>query len=83
MATKRGDRLAVVIKDIEAMAKQLRADVRRAARDAGLSKSLEKAAAALRKQAAMAAGLVEKYAHELRMDLSRVPVRARVKRRTA
>ena len=84
MATKRGDRLAAVIKEIEALAKRLRTDVRRAAREVGLTKNLEKLAKALRKQAAMAAGQVEKYAHELRMELSKVPrARKAMKRRAA
>jgi hypothetical protein len=38
-------------------------------REAGLMKNLEKAAAALRKQAAAVAAQVEKYAHEVRMEL--------------
>ena len=84
MATKRGDRLAAVIKEIEAMARRLRTDVRRAARETGLTKRLEKAAAALRKQAALVAGQVEKYAHELRMELSKVPrAKKRVMKRRA
>jgi hypothetical protein len=71
MTTKRRDRLAEVIKEIEAMAKRLRTELRRAARDAGLTRNLEKAAAALRKQVALVAALVEKYVHQLRMELAK------------
>ena len=85
MATKRRDQLTVVIKEIEAMARRLRTDVRRAAREVGLTKNLEKAAAALRKQVALLVGHLEKYVHELRMELSKAPpAKKRVmKRRTA
>ena len=69
MANKKTDRLAEVIKEIEALAKRLRADLRRAASEAGLTKNLERAAAALRKQAVAVAAQVEKYAHEVRMEL--------------
>lgn len=71
MANKKTDRLAEVIKEIEALAKRLRADLRRAAKDSGLTKNLERAAAALRKQAAALAAQVEKYVHELRVELSK------------
>jgi hypothetical protein len=71
MATKKKDRLTEVIKEIEALAKRLRADLRRAANEAGLTKNLERAAAALRKQMASLAAQVEKYVHELRMELSK------------
>lgn len=71
MATKRHDRLAEVIREIEARARRLRADLRRAARETGFTKNLERAAAALRKQAAVVAEQVEKYAHEIRMELAK------------
>ncbi|MGH7786452.1 MAG: hypothetical protein ACRERC_06265, partial [Candidatus Binatia bacterium] len=48
MATKRHDRLAEVFKEIEGLAKRLRGDIRLAAREAGLNKQIEKAAATLR-----------------------------------
>lgn len=71
MAVKRQDGLTAVIKDIEALARRLRADLRRAARETGLTKNLEKAAATLRKRATLVAARVEKYAHEVRMDLAK------------
>lgn len=80
MATKRHDRLAKVFKEIEALAKRLRGDVRVAAREAGLNKQIEKAAATLRKRAADATALVEKYAHELRMELSKKPAKKSAKK---
>jgi hypothetical protein len=82
MATKRHDRLAKVFKEIEGLAKRLRGDVRIAARKAGLTKQIEKAASTLRRRAVDAATLVEKYAHELRMELAkpRNPVRKRARK---
>jgi len=77
MTTKRPDRLAEVIKDIEGMAKRLRTELRRAARETGLTRNLERAAAALRKRAAVVAAMVEKYVHELRMELGRAAVTKR------
>jgi hypothetical protein len=71
MTKKRPDRLTKVIVEIESMAKRLRADLRRAVRETGLTKNLQRAAAALRKQAALIAALVEKYVHELRMELAK------------
>jgi hypothetical protein len=70
MATRRHDRLAAVLKEIEALAKRLRAELRRAARE-GLTKNLERAAAALRKQAVLVATQIEKYAHEVRVELAK------------
>jgi hypothetical protein len=71
MATRRQARLTEVIKNLEALARRLRADLRRAARETGLTRNVERAAAALRKQAAMVAAQVEKYVHELRMELAK------------
>jgi len=85
MARRRSERLTAVIREIEALAKRLRADVRRAARETGLTKNLERAAATLRKQAAEVAALVEKYAHELRMELAKgsTPRRSTARRKKA
>jgi len=85
MAAKRSDRLAQVIKEIEALVKRLRADLRRAARDSGLTKNLQQAAAALRKQVALLVAQVEKYVHELRMELAKGAVvkRPAVRRKRA
>jgi len=69
MAKARHDRISALIKDVEGVAKRLRADVRKTA--AAAPKTLEKAANELRKRAAAAAGQVEKYVHELRRDLER------------
>ncbi|MGH7786660.1 MAG: hypothetical protein ACRERC_07320 [Candidatus Binatia bacterium] len=67
MAAGPRERLASLIKDVEKAAKQLRADIRKRAQAA--PKSMEKAADALRKGAADIAGQVEKYVHDLRMNL--------------
>jgi hypothetical protein len=69
MATKPRDRVAGLVKDVEATAKRLRTEVRKRANATGLQKNLEKIAAQLRKRAAEAAGQVEKYVHELRKEL--------------
>jgi hypothetical protein len=83
MARKQGDQIAAVIKEVEAIAKRLRSDIRKRTGAAQLRKRLEAAAAQLRKRAATAAGYVEKYVHELRKELegSRKPApRRKVKR---
>jgi endonuclease III len=71
MTTKRRVRLTEVIKEIEALAKRLRTELRSVVRKSGLTKNLEQAAAALRKQAALLVAQVERYVHELRMELAR------------
>ena len=71
MSTKRRARLTEVIKEIETLVKRLRAELRSAVRKSGLTKNLQQAAAALRKQAALLAAQVEKYVHELRTELAR------------
>ncbi len=69
MANKKRDRITVLMKDVEALAKRIRADIRKRAQATGVPKNLQKAANQLRKQAAQVAGMVEKYAHELRLEL--------------
>ena len=85
MATKRKARIAEVIKDLESRARRLRADLRRVARQTGLARNMERAAAALRKQAALVAAQIERYLHELRMELvkSTAPKRPVARRRSA
>jgi len=68
MAAGPRERLASLIKDVEKAAKQLRADIRKRAQAA--PKSMEKAADALRKGAADIVGQVEKYVHDLRVNLA-------------
>jgi hypothetical protein len=69
MTTKGPDRLATLIREIEALAKRLRGDLRRAVRDAGLTRNLERLAKTLRKQAALVAAQVERRAPDLRLEL--------------
>lgn len=71
MATKkRGqDRIGALVREVEALAKRLRADIRKRAREAGLEKRLRVTADRMRKLAANIAGQVEKYAHEIRKEL--------------
>ena len=68
MATKkRSDQIGKLITEVEAQAKRLRAGIRK--RAAALPKELKTMAARLRKAAAHAAAQVEKYAHEIRVEL--------------
>ena len=85
MAKTRTDRLGRVIRDIETVVKRLRAELRRAARGTAMTRNLEKIAALLRKRAALVAAQVERYVHELRLELTRraVPVRTAARRRRA
>jgi len=72
-APKREDRIARLIGGVEAVAKRLRTDLRKRATAVGISKSLQGAAAQLRKRAAVVAGQVEKHAHDLRKELEGRP----------
>jgi hypothetical protein len=83
MATKkRGeDRIGALVREIEALAKRLRADIRKRAQKAGVEKRLRVTADRMRKLAANVAGQVEKYAHEIRKELE--PSAKPAKRRTA
>jgi len=83
MATKRDERLAAMIEEMEALAKRVRTGIRRAARESGFTKEVERAAAALRKRLAVLMGALEKYIHELRLELAAVrpTKRAMAKRR--
>jgi hypothetical protein len=84
------DRVNALVKDVEALAKRLRTDIRKRVRAAGLLKNLQAAADQLRKRAAKAAAQVEKYVHELRRELerggkpaARVKVRRKPRKRPA
>ena len=67
MATGPRERLAAMISDVEKTARQLRADIRKRAQAA--PKSMEEAARRLRKGAADVTGQVERYLHDLRINL--------------
>jgi hypothetical protein len=69
MTTKTRD-LRSVIAGIDALAKRVRADVRRATLDRGLTNNLE--LARLRKEAGLIAELIERYVRALRMELLRM-----------
>ena len=64
-------RVSSLIRDVEAAAKRLRADIRKRAAPAAIQKNLERAASELRKRAAHAAAQVEKYVGEVRKDLEK------------
>ena len=68
---KRSDEVGTLIAEVEALAKRLRAGIRK--RTAALPKDLKIMATRLRKQAAHAAAQVEKYAHAIRIELEAAP----------
>jgi hypothetical protein len=69
-AKKRGeDRIGALVREVEALAKRLRADIGKRARAAGVEKRLRTTADRMRKLAASVAAQVEKYAHEIRKEL--------------
>jgi hypothetical protein len=79
MATKkRSDEVGAIVADVEALAKRVRAGVRK--QKTALPKDLKVMAGRLRKRAAHAAGQVEKYVHEIRLDLEG---KTKVKKATA
>jgi hypothetical protein len=86
-AKKRGeDRISALVREVEALTKRLRADIRKRAREAGVEKRLRVTADRLRKLAANIAGQVEKYAHEIRKELepgAKPAKRPRAKKRRA
>ena len=63
------DQLRSMIHEVEAVAKDLRAGIRKRAKEVGLTKKLQLAAKELREGAAKAAAQVERYAHTLRTEL--------------
>lgn len=80
MAVKKpaqSDRIGTLVREVETVAKRLRTDIRKRAAAAGILKQLESGANQLRKRAAAVAAQVEKYVHELRMDLERAPKAAK------
>ena len=71
MAKTRGDGIGAMIREVEDLAKRLRTDVRKRVAAVGVPKDLPVVAAKLRKRAAAAAEQVEKYVHQLRVELER------------
>ena len=69
---KQGDRVGALIKEVEALAKRLRTDIRKRAEAAGLLKNLRAAADQLRKRAAMAAAQVEKSCYTTADEVDRL-----------
>lgn len=67
MASKSMDEVRSLIGEVEGLAKGLRSALRKQA--AALPKELDALAARLRKRAAHAASQVEKYAHNVRVEL--------------
>lgn len=70
-AKKRSDEVGALVADVEALAKRLRAGIRKQRK--ALPKDLKAMAGRLQKRAAQAAGQVEKYVHEIRVDLEGKP----------
>jgi hypothetical protein len=84
MASKaQTNRVGKMVAEVETLAKRLRADLRKRVRAANLPRNLNKMAADLRRRAAGAAAQVEKYVHEIRIELEstpgRKPARSRAK----
>jgi len=71
------DRIGALVRELEAVAKRLRTDIRKRAGAAGILKQIESGANQLRKRAAAVAAQVEKYVHELRLELEKVPKAAK------
>ena len=67
------DRVGKLVAEVETAARRLRADVRKRADNVGILRQLQSAADQLRKRAAVAAGQVEKYVHEIRKSLEGAP----------
>jgi hypothetical protein len=81
-AKKRSDEAGALVADVEALAKRLRTAIRK--RRKALPKELKTMAVRLQKRAAQAAGQVEKYVHEIRVDLEgKAKAAKRPARRTA
>lgn len=85
MPTKKPGGIADLVSEVEKIAKRLRVEIRRAARTAGVERTLRAAARNLRHRAADVAEQVEKYAHEIRVELAGAPrrTRPRAKKRVA
>ena len=81
MAKKRKTQIAKFIKEIEATAKRLRADVQKRAKAAGLDKKLHQAAAQLEKRAKTVAGHVRKHAADLKKQLAGKKPARKIRRR--
>ena len=85
MAVKKPqDRVGVLMRDLEKLAKRVRTDIRKRAQGGALAKNIQPAANQLRKRAAAAVAQLEKYVHELRKELEgapKKPVAKKVKRR--
>jgi ElaB/YqjD/DUF883 family membrane-anchored ribosome-binding protein len=81
MAKKHKDRVANMVAEVERAAKHLRADVRKRVKERPMLRALQKAADRLRERAAAAAGQMEKYVHQLRMELEGAPAAKRAVRR--
>jgi hypothetical protein len=72
-AKKSPDRIGTLVKEVEDVARDLRAQLRK--REAAVEKNLRKAANELRKRAVVVAGQVEKYAHQMKLQLEGSPAR--------
>lgn len=81
MARKRKDQITRTVAEVELAAKRLRADVRKQVRKRPLLNALLKAAQRLRERAAALAGQMEKYVHQMRMELEAAPPARRAMRR--
>ena len=83
MAKKKADRVAKMVGEVEAIAKELRASIRNRAKRANIPAKLKRAAADLRKRAGAAATHVDKHVRQLRKDLKKGKKTKRTTRRPA
>jgi hypothetical protein len=81
MAKKNVDQVKSIILEVEGLAKRLRTGIRQQAK--ALPKELNTLATRLRKRAAEAAAQVEKYVHQLRVELEGSAVKSRKIKRPA
>lgn len=78
------DRIHGLIKEVESLAKGLRANLRKRADVSSVLKEAQKAADRMRRQAATAAGQVEKYVHTIRKELEKgTPTKTASRKRPA
>jgi hypothetical protein len=81
MARKQADQITRTVAEVERAAKRLRADIRKQARKRPLLRALLKAAERLRERAIAVVGQMEKYVHQVRLDLEAAPHPRRAVRR--
>jgi hypothetical protein len=83
MAKKRPHIIADIVKEVEATAKRIRADVRRMGKDAPVGRGLARLAADLRKGAGHVGVQIDRYVREVRAEVKTAAKKAAAKKRPA